>query len=560
MPEIRIGVENKVATNMTPGEVIVCGNSDYEVIFFFDEEWATELQKTARFSYVRDGRARYKDQPFEGSAVAVPVLSNVRQVTVGVYAGTPDDPGDLHTTTPAAILCRLSALCGDSVEEITPAEKASLQSQVEKLGRRVDNIETGATAVRDSARRVVPARVSFMDDDCRREVYHRKAETPDAPSLWEKIQEIGIPYTLACPPGSIYDPDNPVEGNEAYLTVGELLTMYRGGVGVSCHHWRQYNQNEFPTAADYDADLRRCLEKFRAWGIHDVISVSYPQGNIVDDYLPTAKAHFRMGFGVARAINQLPYASFRMDRCEVFPRGDAYRADPTLALREAKARVDDLARDGGWLIFMTHAWYDTFSPSDLQELVRYIREEKGIPITGVNDTIRQTGNVLEVGDISKPLTSMASPFFVVDATGAAHTNALHTYSAPAPDQPAPELELIDVGYQQGFTLSASTGKIVTNSNQNRRVTPAISVQPGEVYRLSCSAVYAGAAFAVTTVEQASTADHLKLAYPVPNTAEGEVLADYEITIPEGGAYLRVSCNTEAQPEGWTIYRVTYPSG
>lgn len=139
MPNIEITVAGKIATNTTPEVVIVCGNSDYSVTFDLDAEWDAEPKRVARFSYIRDGRLRHKDQPFEGSSVAVPVLSGVRQVTVGVYAG------DLHTTTPAAVLCRLSALCGDSVEEITPAEKAGMQQQINELGDRLDDLEKGGT-------------------------------------------------------------------------------------------------------------------------------------------------------------------------------------------------------------------------------------------------------------------------------------------------------------------------------------------------------------------------------------------------------------------------------
>lgn len=139
MPNIKIKVAGKIATNTTPDVVLVCGNSDYTVTFDLDEEWAAEYTRTARFSYIRDGMARYKEKPFQGNTVAVPKLSGVRQVTVGLYAG------DLHTTTAAAIWCKPSVLCGDAVEEITPEEKAGLQSQVAGLDLRVTNLEQNGT-------------------------------------------------------------------------------------------------------------------------------------------------------------------------------------------------------------------------------------------------------------------------------------------------------------------------------------------------------------------------------------------------------------------------------
>lgn len=129
MPNINITVAAKIATNTTPGEVIVCGNSDYTVTFAFDSEWAAETERTARFVYYKDGLSLYQDVAFTGTTVAVPVLSNISYVLVGVYAG------NLHTTTPAKVLCDRSILCGDPLEVLTPEEKAKLQAQIGDLSQ-----------------------------------------------------------------------------------------------------------------------------------------------------------------------------------------------------------------------------------------------------------------------------------------------------------------------------------------------------------------------------------------------------------------------------------------
>lgn len=111
MPNINIKVAGKIATNTTPGEVIVCGNSDYTVSFDFDEEWGAYPIKTARFVYTRDGKVHYTEIAFSDNVAAVPVLSGITAVYVGVYAG------DLRTTTPARILCDRSILCGGGTHE-----------------------------------------------------------------------------------------------------------------------------------------------------------------------------------------------------------------------------------------------------------------------------------------------------------------------------------------------------------------------------------------------------------------------------------------------------------
>lgn len=107
MPNINITVAEKIATNMTPGVVIVCGNSDYLVTFDFDAEWGTEPNRVARFVYYKDGKSLYQEAEFTGNTVNVPILYGVDYVLVGVYAG------NLRTTTPAKVLCDRSILCGD---------------------------------------------------------------------------------------------------------------------------------------------------------------------------------------------------------------------------------------------------------------------------------------------------------------------------------------------------------------------------------------------------------------------------------------------------------------
>lgn len=109
----RVEIKNKEATVLGAG-YIVCGNSDYSITFAFDSEWAELPVKTARFVYARGGKVEYQDVVFEGSTVDVPVLRNIDEVYVGVFAG------DLHTTTPARILCKKSILCGDGSAPSAP--------------------------------------------------------------------------------------------------------------------------------------------------------------------------------------------------------------------------------------------------------------------------------------------------------------------------------------------------------------------------------------------------------------------------------------------------------
>ena len=113
--EIQINVTNKHAAVVgTP--TIVCGNSEYTIKFTFDEEWNGENAKTARFVYTTDGSLKYEDVPVTGDTVSVPVLTNIREVYVGAFAGTK------LATTPAVIPCEPSILCGASLPVVSAEE------------------------------------------------------------------------------------------------------------------------------------------------------------------------------------------------------------------------------------------------------------------------------------------------------------------------------------------------------------------------------------------------------------------------------------------------------
>lgn len=111
---IPVEVKNRMAWTGWPG-YIVCGNSDYTITFTFDEEWGEETAKTARFKFRTDVGVVHTDQPFIGDTVAVPVLTNTREVEVGVIFG------DIATTTGATIRCVPCIRCGSG--EATEYEK-----------------------------------------------------------------------------------------------------------------------------------------------------------------------------------------------------------------------------------------------------------------------------------------------------------------------------------------------------------------------------------------------------------------------------------------------------
>lgn len=102
MPTIDIIIRNKTASAVNP-PCIVCGNSDYNVKFDFDDEWQAHNNKIGVFAYNRCGEWQSEKVLFEGDTCPMPALHGVRSVWIGVTAG------DVRTSTPADVPCRMGA-------------------------------------------------------------------------------------------------------------------------------------------------------------------------------------------------------------------------------------------------------------------------------------------------------------------------------------------------------------------------------------------------------------------------------------------------------------------
>lgn len=95
--EIRIKIENNVATLLSK-EPLVCGNSDYKVVFEFDEEWNEYPAKTAMFVFNKQS----VQQPFDGNICNGVSIENATVCAIGVFVG------DKKASTGVTIDCMLS--------------------------------------------------------------------------------------------------------------------------------------------------------------------------------------------------------------------------------------------------------------------------------------------------------------------------------------------------------------------------------------------------------------------------------------------------------------------
>jgi len=109
--------------------VIVCDNTGYTLHLSYDAEWSDYDLKTVRFVYQRSGEMVYTDVLTSSDEVEIPVISDTKEVQVGVFAG------DLRTSTPARIPCELSIRSG------TGAPVAPSPSLWEQLLKEVRNLK-----------------------------------------------------------------------------------------------------------------------------------------------------------------------------------------------------------------------------------------------------------------------------------------------------------------------------------------------------------------------------------------------------------------------------------
>ena len=235
--------------------------------------------------------------------------------------------------------------------------------------------------------------------------------------------------------------------------------------------------------------------------------------------------------------NTQNYAATRM-AAEKIPDG--------ATLTTAKRYVDQVAKEGGWLVFMTHAWYSGFSADELRELVEYI-QEAGIPIVDVNDAIRLTGNVIEVGTFRKPLEYADGPYFVVSADGRVYTNSLEV-----PDVPE---------NYESVRLSLIPERMLYNDRSIYVNDPAYVVSRAEDVS-GCEAVLVtGWAYAyekgyqlyIITDENGKVLARRSAAC---SYAEGgEKLDHVYIELPKGAAFITIAGNTyHGRPELTKIYK------
>lgn len=384
----------------------------------------------------------------------------------------------------------------------------------------VQQIQIIHTALKEAAVQL-PAAISFIDDDCRVEAYT---------VLWPVVQAKNIPYAVACPPAQI--------GKDKFMTKDQLLNMVNGECEILSHHYKEDAMTQFESAADYEADVKKSLAAFTELGVNEVDGVVYPNGYRVDEYMPVVRKYFNVGFTIDRGINVPPVETCYMKRCELFPTNGLYTLD------DAKKLVDSVTVNGGWLIFMTHAWYTSFSASDLATLIEYITS-KYIDIVGIKEGMEKFGNVVDIGYAKKPLANMSLPYYIVDCLGRVYVN---TWNQTAMSK-ITRVEL-NLPYHVKYTLT-TTGKTKDATDVKRIISDKITAAAGEQYELcNLSAKYGNCFYVIY-----DASDAVLTHKGTDSNNAGEVMENTIVTMPENTAYFRLACDLAVNDEMFKAYKI-----
>lgn len=216
MPTIDIIIRNKTASAVNL-PCIVCGNSDYNVKFDFDEEWQAHNNKIGVFAYNRCGEWQSEKVLFEGDICPVPALHGVRSVWIGVTAG------DVRTSTPADVPCRMGATdFSDAPEKPSEDIWGQILDNLDELQTEIDEIKAGGVGGTDISLGVTATvgqtiKVKAVDADGKPTAWEAVDMATSDAEVWEELTHF------------VYTVNNSVNSVKQTFTTGAYKKIYITG-------------------------------------------------------------------------------------------------------------------------------------------------------------------------------------------------------------------------------------------------------------------------------------------------------------------------------------------
>lgn len=237
MPTIDIIIRNKTASAVDP-PCIVCGNSDYNVKFDFDDEWQAHNNKIGVFAYNRCGEWQSEKVLFEGDTCPVPALHGVRSVWIGVTAG------DVRTSTPADVPCRMGTTDFSDTDEPPSADVwGQILAKLDELQTEIDEIKAGGVGGTDISLGVTATvgqtiKVKAVDADGKPTAWEAVDMAAGGTEVWEKVCQVTTNENVSF----IYQPFG------GYYK--KIRAIFRGETTVGCQVWIYPNTETLPGGRD----------------------------------------------------------------------------------------------------------------------------------------------------------------------------------------------------------------------------------------------------------------------------------------------------------------------
>lgn len=281
MPTIDIIIRNKTASAVNP-PCIVCGNSDYNVKFNFDEEWQAHNNKIGVFAYNRDGEWQSEKVLFEGDTCPVPALHGVRSVWIGVTAG------DVRTSTPADVPCRMGATDFSDTTEKPPEDIwGQILDKLDSIGAGSGtDISLGVTATVGQA-----IKVKAVDADGKPTAWEAVDMATGDAEVWELINTLTITEENAV---AMFAIDKDSNGKPFSLKKATMKSLLTNTKNVPLKGWLCFNGRGVYNSGVHGFVTQNYLSYTMAnygveWGIEVVPKVSYEYKGVSKEFSSTTQ-------------------------------------------------------------------------------------------------------------------------------------------------------------------------------------------------------------------------------------------------------------------------------
>lgn len=180
-----------------------------------------------------------------------------------------------------------------------------------------------------------------------------------------------------------------VVGKKDNMTLEQLRTLRDEGHEI-LSHTETHNMVYVPEDQKLE-EIRRSKETLRKWGF-DVKGLAYPGGGSNAPVRAIVGKYYDYAVNTAGATNTIPINQMNINRVTF---GKMW-ASVENTYENYKVFVDEIIRNGGWLVFCTHARLDDDVQMQwLKDLVNYMKENNVI-IDLPSNILKYMGNLIEV--------------------------------------------------------------------------------------------------------------------------------------------------------------------